>query len=274
MARGATRARHPAAQHRAAQGPRAAPHRHRPDHPDVDHPDRGPVPPRPGLDRHRPWRFQAALETARTAGDDQARLAALRRPPPATGARSPTAPATTGPSRTRAARRRALDAWARIAEILQPADPEQALAALEAALTHDPYNEYPYQQIMRLQAAAAAPTPSGVPSPPGSPARRAGGHAGRQTRQLAAALLGTGEPPGSGSSPPAQPRSTSPAPACSPQRATRDQPAEGTRQRAHAVMVLASGAGSGLRCCLQRPAPRKTAGTESPEAGTRRAEAG
>ena len=40
------------------------------------------------------------------------------------------------------ARRRALDAWARTAEILQPAGPEQALSAPEAALTHDQYNEH------------------------------------------------------------------------------------------------------------------------------------
>ena len=101
------------------------------------------------------WRFQAALEAARTAGDDQARLAALRqavacyRGPLADGAGYDWAEPY-----AETARRRALDAWARIAEILQPADPEQALSALEAALTHDPYNEYTYQQIMRLQAAA------------------------------------------------------------------------------------------------------------------------
>ena len=55
------------------------------------------------------------------------------------------------------ARRRALDAWTPIAEILQPGDPGQALAALESALAHDPYNEYLYQKIMRLQAAAGRP---------------------------------------------------------------------------------------------------------------------
>jgi DNA-binding SARP family transcriptional activator len=55
------------------------------------------------------------------------------------------------------ARRRALDAWTRIAEILEPASPGQALAALETALGHDPYNEYLYQRIMRLQAAAGRP---------------------------------------------------------------------------------------------------------------------
>ena len=79
--------------------------------------------------------FQAALEAARTARDDQARLAALRqaaacyRGPLADGAGYDWAEPY-----AETARRRALDAWARIAEILQPADPDQALAALEAAL--------------------------------------------------------------------------------------------------------------------------------------------
>ena len=123
----------------------------------------------------------AALEAARTAGDDQARLAALRqavacyRGPLADGAGYDWAEPY-----AETARRRALDAWARIAEILQPADPEQALAALEAALTHDPYNEYTYQQIMRLQAAAGPSRRRPPhPRPPGNPARRAGPHPGR-----------------------------------------------------------------------------------------------
>ena len=55
------------------------------------------------------------------------------------------------------ARRRALDTWTAIAELLEPADPDQALAALDTALGHDPYNEYLYQRIMRLQAAAGRP---------------------------------------------------------------------------------------------------------------------
>lgn len=94
------------------------------------------------------------------------------------------------------ARRRALDAWTTIAEILQPASPDEALSALEAALTHDPYNEYLYQRIMRLQAAAGRPEAvrrtlgllesklaelDVAPSP--------------RTRQVAASLLGaTGAP--------------------------------------------------------------------------------
>ena len=158
------------------------------------------------------WRFQAALEAARTAGDDQARLAALRqavacyRGPLADGAGYDWAEPY-----AETARRRALDAWTRIAEILQPSDPEQALSALEAALTHDPYNEYTYQQIMRLQAAAGRA--DAVRRTLALLEARLGElevTPGASTRQLAAALLGTGEPPGSL---PAQPRSTSSGPA-------------------------------------------------------------
>lgn len=151
-----------------------------------------------GTDLHR---FAAALETARAAGDDQGRLSALRqaiacyRGPLADGAGYDWAEPW-----AKTARRRALDAWARIAEILQPADPEQALAALEAALTHDPYNEYTYQQIMQLQAAQGRPgavrrTLALLESRLGDAGLTPGG----STRQLAAALLGTGQPhPGGG----------------------------------------------------------------------------
>ena len=158
------------------------------------------------------WRFQAALETARTAGDDETRLAALRqavacyRGPLADGAGYDWAEPY-----AETARRRALDAQSRIAEILQPSDPEQALSALEAALAHDPYNEYTYQQIMRLQAAAGRA--NAVRRTLALLEARLGElevTPGASTRQLAAALLGTGEPPGSL---PAQPRSTSSGPA-------------------------------------------------------------
>ena len=146
------------------------------------------------------WQFQAALEAARTAGDDQARLAALRqavacyRGPLADGAGYDWAEPY-----AETARRRALDAWARIAEILQPSDPEQALAALEAALTHDPYNEYVYQQIMRLQAAAGRP--DAVRRTLALLETRLGeleATPAASTRRLAAALLGTAEPSGRG----------------------------------------------------------------------------
>ena len=102
--------------------------------------------------------FQAALEQARRAPDDRACLtacqkaAALYRGPLTDGAGYDWAEPY-----AETARRRALDAWTRIAQILEPASPDQALAALETALGHDPYNEYLYQRIMRLQAATGRP---------------------------------------------------------------------------------------------------------------------
>jgi DNA-binding SARP family transcriptional activator len=101
------------------------------------------------------WQSQAALDAARTASTDQDRLAAYRQ---ATGCyRGPLCDGAGfdwAEPHGEAARHRALDAWARIAGILQDTDPEQALSVMETALTHDPYNEYTYQQVMRLQAAA------------------------------------------------------------------------------------------------------------------------
>jgi len=101
--------------------------------------------------------FSAALEEARNASGD-ARLAACRR---AVALYRGELAEGTGyewaEPYAETARRRALDAWTTIAEILQPSDPGQALSALETALSHDPYNEYLYVRIMRLQAAAGRP---------------------------------------------------------------------------------------------------------------------
>jgi DNA-binding SARP family transcriptional activator len=101
--------------------------------------------------------FSQALEAARNASGD-ARLAACRR---AVALYRGELAEGTGyewaEPYAEAARRRALDAWTAIAEILQPRDPDQALSALETALAHDPYNEYLYVRIMRLQAAAGHP---------------------------------------------------------------------------------------------------------------------
>jgi hypothetical protein len=96
-----------------------------------------------------------------------------------------------------------LDAWTAIAAILAPRDPGQALAALESALGHDPYNEFLYQKIMGLQAAAGQP----------EAARRTlsllearltdlGLAPSAQTRHTAASLLGSPGPP---SAPPPRP---------------------------------------------------------------------
>jgi DNA-binding SARP family transcriptional activator len=140
--------------------------------------------------------FDDALAAARRAGSDAGRLAACRaavalyRGEVAEGAGYEWAE-----PHAEAVRRRALDAWTAIAAILQPAAPARALDALEAALPHDPYNEYLYQRIMRLQAAAGHP----------EAVRRTlvllqarlaelGTVPAAQTRQVAAALLSDAAP--------------------------------------------------------------------------------
>jgi DNA-binding SARP family transcriptional activator len=139
--------------------------------------------------------FSASLEQARTASGE-ARLAACRE---AVALYRGELAEGTGyewaEPYAETARRRTLDAWTTIAEILQPSDPGQALSALETALAHDPYNEYLYVRIMRLQAAAGHPEAvrrtlallesklTGLGLTPSS-----------QTRQAAAALLAAAGP--------------------------------------------------------------------------------
>ncbi len=102
--------------------------------------------------------FESALEQARNTPGDTASLtgwqqaAALYRGPLADGAGYDWAEPY-----AETARRRALDAWTRIAELLEPDSADQAMAALETALTHDPYNEDLYQRIMRMQIARGQP---------------------------------------------------------------------------------------------------------------------
>lgn len=69
----------------------------------------------------------------------------------------------------------AMKVLARIAEILQSADPERALTILETALAHDPYHEAVYHKIMHIQAGPGRPTP----------------HAARRTEQLVQTLWGS-----------------------------------------------------------------------------------
>jgi DNA-binding SARP family transcriptional activator len=158
------------------------------------------------------WRFQRALDQARRAEDGDARLAAcqeavsLYEGPLADGAGYEWAEPY-----AEQARRRALDACTTIAEILAPRDPEEALAVLETAIGCDPYNEFVYQKVMRLQAAAGRPDAvrrtlslletrlSGLGVTPGP-----------QTRSLAASLLGVPASPAAGADPgPARSRSGS-----------------------------------------------------------------
>ena len=144
--------------------------------------------------------FQAALEAARTARDDQARLAALRqavacyRGPLADGAGYDWAEPY-----AETARRRALDAWARIAQILQPVRPRPGPSG--AGGRPDPR---PVQRV-HLPADHAAAGRSGPPGrrpahpgPAGNPARRPRPYPGRQhpqARRRPAGHRATARPP-------------------------------------------------------------------------------
>jgi DNA-binding SARP family transcriptional activator len=163
--------------------------------------------------------FGEALEEARSASGD-ARLAACRRAVGLyRGELAEGAGYEWAEPYAETARRRALDAWTTIAEILQPADPDQALSALETALSHDPYNEYLYVRIMRLQAAAgrseAVRRTLGLLE---SKLTDLGLTPSSQARQAAAALLAAGPAPGQ------QPR---PAPGARPDGDGQHEPRTG-----------------------------------------------
>jgi DNA-binding SARP family transcriptional activator len=144
--------------------------------------------------------FGAALEEARNASGD-ARLAACRRAVALyRGELAEGEGYEWAEPYAETARRRALDAWTTIAEILQPSAPDEALSALETALAHDPYNEYLYVRIMRLQAAAGRP--EAVRRTLGlleSKLTDLGLVPSSQTRQAAAALLAAAPAPAVGS---------------------------------------------------------------------------
>jgi DNA-binding SARP family transcriptional activator len=145
------------------------------------------------------WQFADAIDQARHAATSQDRLAACRAAASLYHGELAEGEAYEwAEPYAETARRRALDAWTTIADIIQDRDPDQALAALESALSHDPYNEFLYQKIMRLQAAAGHP----------EAVRRTlsllearltdlGVTPGTQTRHVAASLLGTRNPPSS-----------------------------------------------------------------------------
>jgi DNA-binding SARP family transcriptional activator len=143
------------------------------------------------------WQFTAALDQARRAATDQARPAACQE---AAGLYHGELAEGEGyewaEPYAETARRRALDAWTTIASILQPRNPGQALAALETALSHDPYNEYLYQKIMRLQAAVGRPEAvRRTLSPLEARLAELGITPGAQTRQVAASLLAAAPAP-------------------------------------------------------------------------------
>jgi len=150
--------------------------------------------------------FTAALDQARHAATDEDKLAASREAAGLYhGELAEGAAWEWAEPYAETARRRVLDAWTTIADILAPGDPGQALAALESALGHDPYNEYLYQKIMRLQAAAGRPEAvRRTLSLLEARLAELGITPGTQTRQVAAALLGASTP-SSSRPPPAAP---------------------------------------------------------------------
>lgn len=98
------------------------------------------------------WQFQDALARAAHAATDHDRLASLQaaadlwRGDIGTGFDS-----VWIDEHRETLRRDAVDTLARLAELSEPGDPEQALAYLERAITIDRYAEPLYRRIMRLQ---------------------------------------------------------------------------------------------------------------------------
>jgi DNA-binding SARP family transcriptional activator len=98
------------------------------------------------------WRMLAAIGRANRASDDEAAcLAALNEAVACYGGDF-----AEGQDRAwiidyaTTYRHQLLGAYARIAEILETDQPDQAIAALDAAIEHDPVNEELYQRLMRI----------------------------------------------------------------------------------------------------------------------------
>ncbi|MEU8159481.1 BTAD domain-containing putative transcriptional regulator [Micromonospora parva] len=97
------------------------------------------------------WQMLTAIERATTTDDEATMLAALRRATELYGGDF-----AEGHDHTWATdyatsyRHQILTIYARIAEILEPDHPDQAIAALERAADLDPVNEELYQRIMRI----------------------------------------------------------------------------------------------------------------------------
>ena len=105
------------------------------------------------------WRMLAAIDRANNTGDDEAAcLAALRQ-----AVDCYRGDFAEGQDRAwildyaTTYRHQLLSAYARIAEILEPDQPEQAIAALQTAIEYDPVNEQLYQRLMRIQGRLARP---------------------------------------------------------------------------------------------------------------------
>jgi DNA-binding SARP family transcriptional activator len=97
------------------------------------------------------WRMLTAIGTANTATDDTVALTALRE-----AADLYAGDFADGQDRiwvtdyATTHRHQILNVYARIAELLEPDQPDAAVVALETALQHDPVNEELYQRIIRI----------------------------------------------------------------------------------------------------------------------------
>ncbi|GIF04652.1 BTAD domain-containing putative transcriptional regulator [Actinoplanes siamensis] len=104
------------------------------------------------------WQMLTAIERASTAPDDAAALAALREAADLYGGDF-----AEGQDRAwitdyaGSYRHQILAVYARIAEIIEMDQPEQAIAALQHAIDLDPINEELYQRIMRIHGRAHRP---------------------------------------------------------------------------------------------------------------------
>jgi DNA-binding SARP family transcriptional activator len=104
------------------------------------------------------WQMLTAIEQANTADDDTQALTALREAAELYGADFADGQDRAWVTDYAATyRHQILAVHARIAEILEPDHPDQAVAALEKAVELDPVNEELYQRIMRIHGRAHRP---------------------------------------------------------------------------------------------------------------------
>ncbi|MEU5552126.1 BTAD domain-containing putative transcriptional regulator [Micromonospora sp. NPDC047793] len=97
------------------------------------------------------WQMLTAIDQATTTDDEAAMLTALRRATELYGGDfAESHDHTWATDYATTYRHQILTAYARIAEILEPDHPDQAVAALERAADLDPVNEELYQRIMRI----------------------------------------------------------------------------------------------------------------------------
>ena len=104
------------------------------------------------------WQMLTAIEAANTTDDDLQALALLREVVELYGGDfADGADQTWITDYANSYRHQLLSVLARIAEILEPDHPDQAVAALERALELDPVNEELYQRVMRIHGRAGRP---------------------------------------------------------------------------------------------------------------------